>query len=334
MSYYYKLTVAKCLGYLKKELSFIDKNYSFPKSIWRKLSFFLHLSYWQGIFKIYRGLDVILKKKLNLPFFIHKNKIEIEITTKCNMQCYHCDRSCRQAPSDEYMSLDQIKYFIDESIKTNKKWNFVVLIGGEPTLHPNIYELCDLFINYKLKYSPNTKLTISTNGVSAETKEVLANLPDIIHHENSSKISINNTRFYTFNIAPVDMEKYNNPETDFSKGCKTVSTAGSALTRYGYYSCGAAASVDRVLGLDIGIKNFNDITEEKFRTQLRLLCGYCGFFESKIMEDYELKAVSPSWQKAYDNYAKNKPQLSLYGNVDSERKFCLNNVEPIDPVCN
>ena len=325
MSYSYKLTVAKCLNFLEKEFRFIDKNYSFPNSILRKLSFLNYIAYWQGIFKLYRSFDINYKKNKNLPFFIHKNKIELEIITKCSMKCYHCDRSCRQAPSDEYMTLDQIKYFIDESIKTNNKWLFIVLIGGEPTLHPNIYEICDLFIDYKLKHSPNTKITISTNGVTTETKEVLANLPDIIHHENSSKTSIKNTLFYTFNIAPVDLEKYSNAETDFSKGCKTVSTAGSALTRYGYYSCGAAASIDRVLGLDIGIKSFNQITEEKFRTQLSLLCGYCGFFESKIMDESELKAVSPSWQKAYSDYAKKKPELSLYGNFSSKinREECL-----------
>ena len=317
MSYQYKLTTAKGMEYLQKELGFINKNYNFFNSILRKLSFFSHIFYWQGVFKLYRRADIIFKKNKNWPFFIHKNKIELEITTECSMRCYHCDRSCRQAPSYENMSLDQIKYFIDESIKTNKKWPFIVLIGGEPTLHPYIYEICDLFINYKLKHSPNTKITISTNGVGAKTKEVLKNLPEIIHKENSNKDSISNTHFYTFNVAPVDIEKYSDPTIDFSKGCKTASTAGAALTRYGYYPCGAAASIDRVLGLDIGIKDFNDITEKAFRTQLSLLCRYCGIFKSLEDETYGLEDISPTWQKIYDKYAQQKPELTLYGNSGS-----------------
>jgi len=317
MSYYYKLTTAKSLDYLKKELKFINKNYNFINSILRKISFFIHIFYWQGLFKFYRTIDLIIKNHTNLPFFIHKNKIELEITTKCNMKCYHCDRSCRQAPSDELMTLEQIKYFVDESVKANKKWSFIVLIGGEPTLHPDIYEICNIIINYKLKYSPNTKITISTNGVSPKTKETLANLPEIIHQENSSKTSIENTRFFAFNIAPVDTEKYNNKGFNFSKGCQTASNAGTALTRYGYYACGACASNDRVLGLNIGIKNLKDITEKKFRTQLDLLCRYCGIFGSKIMEDCDLKTVSPTWQEAYAQYAKQKPTLTLFGNSDS-----------------
>ena len=323
MSYYYKLTTAKGLEYLQKELEFINNNYNFFNSILRKLPFFLHIFYWQGVFKLYRSIDIMLKKNTNLPFFIHKNKIEIEITTKCNMQCYHCDRSCRQAPSDEYMTLEQIKYFINESIKVNKKWPFIVLIGGEPTLHPNIYEICNLFINYKLEHSPNTKITISTNGVSLKTKEVLENLPEIIHQENSSKTSIKNTQFYTFNVAPIDIEKYKDSKTNFDRGCSTVTTAGMALTRYGYYACGAAASIDRVLGFDIGIKDFNNITEKFLRTQLSLMCGYCGFFKTKKDGIYDLEDISLTWQKIYNEYKKKKPELNLYGNFQRETDIRL-----------
>ena len=314
-SYYYRLTIAKSIEYLRKELNFIDKNYGFLYSIWRKISFFVHIFYWQGLFKVYRLLDLMLKKHTNLPFFIHKNKVEIEITTECNMRCYHCNRSCRQAPSKECMTVEQIKHFLDESIKANKKWSFIVLIGGEPTLHPDIYEISSLIIDYKLKYSPNTKITVSTNGVGLKTQEVLKNLPEIIHQENSSKTSIKNTQFYTFNVAPVDIEKYNAPEVDFARGCSTASTAGSALTRYGYYACGAAASIDRVLGLDIGVKHLKDITEEKFRAQLKLLCGYCGFFKAKEDDIYNLEDMSPVWHKIYDNYKVKKPELNLYYGV-------------------
>ncbi len=316
MSYRYRLTVPKSMEYLRKEFDFINKNYNSMDLILKKIAFLSHVSYWQGVFKIYRSLDINIKKYINLPSFIHKNKIEIEITTKCNMRCYHCDRSCRQAPSNECMSIDQIKYFINESIKAGKKWNFIVIIGGEPTLHPNIYEICDLLIDYKIKYSPNTKITISTNGFSVETKNVLKNLPEIIHKENSSKTSPKNSHFYTFNVAPVDVEKYIKAKTDFSKACSTVSTAGTALTRYGYYSCGAAASIDRVLGLDIGIKSINGITEKALRTQLKLLCGYCGIFK-KNDDTYNMKDVSPTWQKIYQDYKKSSPELKLYGSFES-----------------
>ncbi len=316
-SYYYRLTTAKCFDYLKKEINFIKNNYSPMVSIIKIISFFTHIAYWQGIFKIYRAIDIRIKKSTNLPYFIHKNKIEIEITTECNMKCYHCDRSCRQAPSKEHMTIEQIKHFIQESIETNKNWPFIVIIGGEPTLHPDIYELCDLLIEYKKNHSTNTKLTISTNGVSPKTKKILASLPEIIHHENSSKTSVKNTQFYTFNVAPIDLERYRIAETDFGRGCATASTAGSALTRYGFYGCGAAASIDRILGLDIGIKHLKEITERKFRIQLKLLCGYCGFFKDEKDEEYSLEDMSPIWYKLYEEYKNQKPELQLYGKIEA-----------------
>ena len=27
------------------------------------------------------------------------NKVQLELTTDCNIKCFNCDRSCRQAPS-------------------------------------------------------------------------------------------------------------------------------------------------------------------------------------------------------------------------------------------
>lgn len=319
MSYQYRLTFPKSLEYLKNEMDFIDKNYNFQQAISKKISFLRHILYWQCWFKFCRNINLAIKKNTNLPYFIHKNKIELEITTKCNLNCFQCDRSCRQAPSDEYMPVEQIKHFIHESIRAGKKWAFIVIIGGEPTLHPNIYEICDILIDYKLKHSPNTKITISTNGFSQETKQVLKNLPAIIHQENSNKISPKNSHFYTFNVAPVDLEKYIQSQADYSRGCPTVSTAGTAITRYGYYACGAAAGIDRVLGLNIGIKNVNDINEKALRTQLKLLCGYCGIFKAPKDDIYDIHDISPTWQKLYHDYAKKPPKLSLYGNIASDK---------------
>ena len=37
------------------------------------------------------------------------NKVEIEITTACNLYCINCGRACSQAPSNESMSAEQIE---------------------------------------------------------------------------------------------------------------------------------------------------------------------------------------------------------------------------------
>jgi molybdenum cofactor biosynthesis enzyme MoaA len=43
-------------------------------------------------------------------------EIEIEITSFCNLACYNCNRSVRQAPTNECMSLSQVERFVSESL--------------------------------------------------------------------------------------------------------------------------------------------------------------------------------------------------------------------------
>ena len=72
--------------------------------------------------------------------------IEIEITYRCNLRCINCDRSCRQAPTNEQMSVEQIQKFINESVDNNVKWERIRVMGGEPTLHPDIFEILNLLL--------------------------------------------------------------------------------------------------------------------------------------------------------------------------------------------
>jgi len=68
-------------------------------------------------------------------FIPNENNIEIDILYKCNLKCESCNRSSAQVDSEDYISIKQINKFITESIKLDKKWNLINILGGEPTLH-------------------------------------------------------------------------------------------------------------------------------------------------------------------------------------------------------
>src|SRR5512136_1024527 len=34
-----------------------------------------------------------------------RDRIDIDITWDCNLRCYHCNRSCQQAPTEERMTI-------------------------------------------------------------------------------------------------------------------------------------------------------------------------------------------------------------------------------------
>lgn len=64
-----------------------------------------------------------------------------QITTACNMHCPHCCYDCHY--KGEYMSLDTFKAAI--------RWNKgrLNIGGGEPTLHPDLFEMIDIALAQK-----------------------------------------------------------------------------------------------------------------------------------------------------------------------------------------
>lgn len=240
--------------------------------------------------------------------------IEIDITFKCNLKCYNCDRSCTQAPDDSTMSVEQIKKFVNESISNNKQWSRIRILGGEPTLHPDIFEIIGIFMDYKENYSPPTRLEITTNNFGPEVNRKLLKVPRKIYINNTRKTGRFQKKFEAFNLAPSDNKMYS--LTDFTNACWITNDCGMGLNRYGYYQCGAAGSIDRVFGLNIGLKKLpKDQTE--FTEQKRKLCRLCGHFaRRRFVQANECKPVdgepkSESWVLAYKNYP-GQNTLSLY----------------------
>jgi hypothetical protein len=182
-------------------------------------------------------------------------------------------------------------------------------LGGEPALHPQFFEIIDILKIYK-DHNPKCYIVLITNGFGPQVKEVISKLPDWVTINNSKKESNTNV-FSSFNIAPIDLAAYKN--ADFARGCSNLQRCGIGLSRYGYYPCGPGASIDRVLGFNIGIKKLPQLTDRRLKAQLKILCPYCGHFK----DDYDSEKITDekisfSWHKAYEKYKKKKPKLSRY----------------------
>lgn len=292
----------------------LSKEYGTKKAIQKILLSGVRLPY-----KYLKKINLYLRQKLKVPYRLNMDQVEIELTTVCNLHCLNCDRSTGQAPSGEYMTVEQIKKFIRESIELNKKWKLLRVMGGEPTLHPNIIEICNLFLEYKKNHSLKTEIMLFTNGYGQRVTDTLNTIPKGIYIRNSGKESP--TQFFSsYNIAPVDLKDFHEKnKKNYYKGCQVNEMCGLGLSRYGYYVCGAGASVDRVFGWDIGIKKLSLVKKAILRKQLSLLCRYCGHFKNwgrtfpkggPILVDKE--AMSESWVKAYKAYKEKKPDNSLY----------------------
>ncbi|WP_449417384.1 radical SAM protein [Phormidium nigroviride] len=91
----------------------------------------------------------------------------IELTDKCNLSCPICyadsgieEISPHSNQSRSHRSLAQIEMMLDAVVANEGEPQIVQLSGGEPTLHPEFFEVMDL-----VKSKPIKHLMINTNGV-------------------------------------------------------------------------------------------------------------------------------------------------------------------------
>jgi len=205
------------------------------------------------------------------------------------------------------MSVEQIEKFVEESKNQGRRWELIRILGGEPTLHPQVMDILAQLVDYKRDYSPNTIIHLYTNGLGPEVNSVLVKIPEEIRIINSKKTSVAQ-QFYSINVAPLDEEVYKN--LNYLNGCHVTTFCGIGLTRYGYYQCEIAGSIDRTFGFDIGRKELPPSTDEMFDL-FEVFCRYCGYFKHQnARTDKEL--ISPTWRQAYEVYQSKRPTLSLY----------------------
>jgi len=234
----------------------------------------------------------------------HLNFLEIELTTKCDLHCRHCGRRCRQAPSSEEMTIDQIRYFIEETKRLKYPWKRIHVLGGEPSLHPNLSYILGLLKTL------DCELWVVTNGFGPKAKALRQVLPDGVLLRDTLKTGPEHPHFVQTDVTMMER----NPDEVLS--CNLPDTCGLGLTRHGFYCCGPGASIDRVVRMDLGIGNLADVTMEMILKQMGALCRLCGWSETRHRYPAPgMFEISPFWLKAYNEYpqkAREAP-LSTYG---------------------
>lgn len=260
-------------------------------------------------------ISIPVTRFLGPEFTTSLDLIEIDITYACNLKCLNCNRSCSQAPTNEYITTEQFEKFITESISRNHQWKRIRLLGGEPYLHPYVSPLFDILIKYKNEFSPSTELEISTNGYGELVNQKIKETPPEIRVNNTHKNNTQQIQLEPFNKAPCDSSHH--AFTDYRNACWITHECGIGLNMYGFYQCAVAAGIDRVMGLDIGLKTIPN-SDEDMMDQKRKLCRFCGHFLSRqhtsshLREPLEKEIITQSWSKAYRNYKVNKPKLTKY----------------------
>jgi len=226
--------------------------------------------------------------------------IELEITLRCNASCPQCSRHCNifsYGHSD--MTMEQINKFINEVVLSSVPVRKIMIIGGEPTVHPQFQEIVFSLYESLLKTRKIQMLKITTNSLREIPGDILS-LPIGV-----TRSPLSDKKHRCQFVAPRDTGQE-------IQTCKAPDVCGIALNCYGYSPCGAGAAIIRLLNmknlihykLPSGPGDFGDLTE---------LCSLCQA-SAREPRIYGIDDCTPSrsFLEAIDKYKKNRPHYKLY----------------------
>lgn len=83
----------------------------------------------------------------------------MEITDQCNLECPIC--YAESSPKRQtWRSLEQIEKMLDAIVANEGEPDIVQISGGEPTTHPQFFDILDM-----VKSRPVKHVMVNTNGI-------------------------------------------------------------------------------------------------------------------------------------------------------------------------
>lgn len=223
--------------------------------------------------------------------------LEIHVTYRCVLRCFHCSNNVQQAPSNETMPYELIENVIHESVRLNWPWEWLVLHGGEAALHPKFEKICQLLAAYKKSHNPSVKLFCCSSGWTDFIKSKLNYAQSLgFGREDSGK---NGDPYVVYHV-PISNSPVDNSE-DYYLGCFQTSKCGIAVNTHGFYPCSPMAASQRLFGYEPLCTRLEDVTTEKLAAGFALACQHCGYARVNLKSDPHA-AYSPTWLVAMEKY--------------------------------
>ena len=241
---------------------------------------------------------------LGVQYRRSRTLLELDITYACNLHCYNCNRSVRQAPEASHLPVEKLRAWVNEWIARGKRWKRIRILGGEPTAHPQFQKIMAELLRYR-EWSSKTLLEVVTNGQGAKVEARLKELPRNVWVENSRKQSVVQPTFGPFNLAPVDDPDFRH--ANFSNACAIASGCGMGLTPMGYYHCALAGGIDRITEDRLGFRSLPEEEDDMLPLAAKF-CRLCGRFRDghyippQLRPALTKEEMSPTWRDLYSRW--------------------------------
>jgi hypothetical protein len=198
------------------------------------------------------------------------NKAEWHLTYRCDLHCVHCNRLSWLPPQTPDMTIADAEEFCRQALALDWRPR-IVLIGGEPTLHPQFFD----FLALAARFHPGG-VEVWSNGYSHQAREALAMVADlgtavVIDHTRKPRGSIVQPADDLF-LAPADFGHTRGPCQ-----CHASQVCGVSVDAGGYTLCAQAGAMDGILKLGIRTRRLADLFDEAFAAEQTMkMCRWCG----------------------------------------------------------
>ena len=98
-------------------------------------------------------------------------KLELHLTYACDLECVACSRaSFLRKPHTRNLTIADVEDAFRQCDEL--KWEpRVIIIGGEPVMHPQFYEICRMSVQWSINHRPDNFVQVFSNGHTAKTMD-------------------------------------------------------------------------------------------------------------------------------------------------------------------
>lgn len=248
--------------------------------------------------------------------------IELDITQRCDKMCNNCTRRCDLFKGEGIdVSPSSIEDFVKETVDAGHTWSKIFIMGGEPTLHPELQSIAEILMEYKNKHVPGCRVHLVSNCATKHARDMVEKMLSIgLEVRRSEKTDKLVSKFWTMNVAPIDFSEFKG--ANYGDGCGQQLVCG--LQRYvddKYYGCAMAGGIERVFNLGIGIDSLSEILNDGIRRwQFEQVCGLCGRWRIRYVRKSngagvrEIDFDPPEIRNIFDKHCEQYP-------TESSRRF-------------
>lgn len=245
-------------------------------------------------------MNISIQMKQYLKSIYLNFSFEIQVNYICNLSCIGCNRFLDI--DKDHTPLRNINPYVVRRILAeidylDIKLHHIQITGGEPTLHPQIYEIIKDCLNYQKKYH-DCIIKFTTNGYSDKTKEFISRFAqeNIIFYNSKKTKEISDTDSF-YSHAVYLPEEGRQKENNLLKACclKPSTECGTHLDYQGLYLCHFAAVIDKYFHKGLAQKYIFQMFPLQIFRQIETACVYCGHL---CFPTFSKSFKSETWIKA------------------------------------